>query len=95
MCWECVGVTLRLKLKRSINALHSNRIVCCLSLSCIEQSFVEMVRLTDHDASFVFASSYSDTEFCGVEHELLLLSSDSWTRPAAKSVYSYCYSGLC
>ena len=37
-----------------------------------------MIRVTDHDASFVFASSNSDTEF-QVEHELLSLSSDSWT----------------
>ena len=32
--------------------LHSNRIDCCLSLSCVRTEFVEVVSLTDHDASF-------------------------------------------
>ena len=45
--------------------LHSNRIDCCLSLSCVWNVFVQVVRLTDHDASFVFASSNSVTELCG------------------------------
>ena len=33
--------------------LHSDRVDCCLSLSCVRTEFVEVVRLTDHDASFV------------------------------------------
>ena len=34
-----------------------------LLLFCTE--FVEVIRLANHDISFVFASSNSDTEFCG------------------------------
>ena len=37
-----------------------------------------MVRLTDHDASFVFTSSYSDTEFCG-SGARVAVTQDSWT----------------
>ena len=45
-------------------SLQSNRIDCCLSLSCVERRLWKVIRLTDHDASFVFASN-SVTEFCG------------------------------
>ena len=44
--------------------LHCNRMDCCLSLRCVRTEFVEVIRLTDHDASFAFASSDGDTEFC-------------------------------
>ena len=44
-----------------------------------------MIKLTDHDASFVFASSNSDKSSAEVEHELLSLSSDSWTDAATPS----------
>ena len=46
-------------------SLHSKRNERCLSLSCVRVKFVEVVRLTGHDASFVFASSDCVAEFCG------------------------------
>ena len=43
--------------------LQCERIDCCL-LRCERTEFVGVIRLTDHDASFAFASSDGDTELC-------------------------------
>ena len=42
--------------------LHSNRIDCCLSPRCVWAQFVEVIRATDHDDSFVFSCLNSGTE---------------------------------
>ena len=45
--------------------LHSSRIDCYLSRNCVQRSLWKVIRLTDHDVSFVVASPNSDAEFCG------------------------------
>ena len=44
--------------------VHCNRIACCLSLRCVRTKFVGVINLTDHDASFAFASAAESVYSC-------------------------------
>ena len=47
-----------------LSLLHNNSIDCCLSPSCVTE-FVEVIRTTGHDDSFVFFCLNSGPELCG------------------------------
>ena len=66
--------------------LHSNRIDGCLSLGCVCTEFVEVIRSTDHDDSFVFSCFNSDAELCKSGTRVAVTQQRQLDRrPAAKS----------